>query len=867
MKIFLLLINLFFLGGACLARHGKGGSITYEYLGAGTFTGTSKYKIIVKHYIDCDGTQFIEPFSYVGIFDGGGSGIYKAITIPESGRVNIQKMSFDRCIHQPPVVCYVVVSYIAETDLPDNLAGYVLAEQECCRIQGIINIPNSSTYGITNTNTIPGVINGIVYRTNSSPVFAQKDTVVICKDSYFSLDFSAIDANYDVLKYAFSPGKSGGTTQTRQPNPPSPPPYPDLPYQSGFTALEPLGPGVKIDANTGIISGIAASTLGSYIIAVAVSEYRNGVLIGVSKKEVQVTVAECSLSAAILKPEYINCKDFSFHFENEFILTNVNSYLWDFGVTGIGSDTSTAVIGAYTYPDTGKYTLKLNVTSATGCEDSATANVLVYPVFKTGFKVTGSCIQSPFQFDDTSFAQYGKINKWLWDFGDAYSSSNESAVSNPSHIYSGKGSYTATLISTASTGCVDTASATVLVSDKPFLSLPFKDTLICSIDTLALHANGSGIFSWSPTTNLLNPATASPLVFPKTTTKYVVTLDEKGCVAKDSVIVNVLDSITVLLPADTTICQSDSILLQPVTQALQYQWSPDRGLNNAFIKTPKAAPQANTIYRLAARLGKCQASDSISIRVVPYPRVQASNDTTICFGTNAQLNAVITGTSFTWEPSGSLQNVTSLSPSATPLQTTAYVLSVYDVQGCPKPATDTIVVNVLPRINAFAGNDTSIIAGQPLQLNASGGTSYMWSPAIGLDNSSVGNPVANLDAYFQNFTYVVTVSKGACFATDSIHIKIFTTGPEIFVPSAFTPNGDGKNDVLKPILVGIKNLETFKVFTRWGQLVYSSNQAKQGWDGTINGAPQQTAAYVYVAVGLTYLDQKIMRKGTVLLIR
>ncbi len=866
LKSILLLISGFFLFNTAFGRHGKGGSVTYEYLGNGS-AGTSKYRITVKHYIDCAGTQFIEPASYLGIFNATTFARIKTLSIPESNRITIQKKNFDPCINQPPTVCYVVVTYITETELEDNNAGYVLAEQECCRIGGIINIQNSSNYGITNINIIPGVINGVVYRTNNSPVFAQKDTVVICHDSYFSLDFSATDKDNDLLKYDFSPGKSGGTAQIRQPNPPSSPPYSDLLYQGGYTAAQPLGNRVTIDVNTGIISGIAPSTLGSYIVSVNVSEYRNGILIGVSKKEVQVTVADCSLSAATLQPVYNKCDDSTFTFQNLSFSTNVSAYHWNFGVINKTNDTSTVPRPSYTYTDTGTYTLKLRVTSVAGCEDSTTASVLVYPGFKSDFITTGSCFQSPFLFMDASFAKYGTVNKWLWDFGDSYAASNSSILRDPLHQYNAIGSYNVALITGSSKGCIDTSSATVVVSDKPFLSLPFRDTLICSIDTLALHANGNGNFSWTPGGNILNSNTASPLIFPKIRTQYIVTLDEKGCIASDTVTVNVLDFITVNLPSDVTICKTDSVRLNPVSAGLQYRWSPAAGLSNLLVKNPKAAPLTDTRYLLTAGLCKCQANAFIHVKVVPYPQVAAGNDTTLCYGSFVQLNASIGGSSFSWSPVSNLQNFNTLSPIARPLQGTSYVLTVYDTIGCAKPSRDTVRVSVLPRINAFAGNDTLIVAGQPLQLTASGGTSYLWSPASFLNNSSVADPVASLSASTDSITYAVHVSNGACTATDSVKVIVFKTAADIFVPSAFTPNSDGMNDLLKPIAVGIKRLESFKVYNRWGQLVYSTNIPGQGWNGMINGVLQQSGAFVYVAVGTSYLDKKIVRKGTVLLVR
>jgi len=867
LKSILLLVSSFIIANTAFARHGKGGSITYEYLGSGSAAGTSKYRITVKHYIDCGGMQFIEPSAFVGIFNIAGNTLVSTFNIPESNRTTIQKSSFDPCINPPPTVCYVVVTYILDTVLPDNTAGYIMAEQECCRIGGIINIQNSSSYGITNTNTIPGVINGVVYRTNNSPVFAQKDTVVICHDSYFSLDFSATDKDGDKLTYNFAPGKTGGSAQVRQPNPPPLPPYYDLLYRSGFSALQPLGSRVTIDTNTGLISGIAPATLGSYIISVNVSEHRNGILIGMSKKEVQVTVADCSLSAATLYPLYNKCYDSTFQFRNLSFSNNIVNYYWDFGVPDNTTDTSTLPTPKYTYTDTGTYTLKLRVTSVAGCEDSAVASVLVYPGFKAAFKTSGSCFQSPFGYTDASYAKYGYVNNWLWDFGDSYSASNASIIANPSHLYVSLGNYPVSLIAKSSKGCADTTTTIVLVSDKPFLSLPFKDTLICSIDTLQLHATGNGIFSWTPTAGLINSNTASPSAYPKTTTKYIVTLDEKDCIARDTVTIKVLDAITASLPANITICKNDSVALIAVSEGLQYRWTPAAGLSNSLLKNPIAAPQIDTRYFVVANLGKCSATAAVNIKVVPYPGVIVSSDTTICYGSFAQLNATINGASFSWSPVTSIQKTNTLSPVAAPLLSTSYVLTVYDTIGCPKPAKDTVRVTVLPRINASAGNDTSIVSGQAVQLNATGGAAYLWSPASFLNSTTIYNPVSSPGNLTDGITYAVRVSNGACFANDSINIKIFKTGAGIFVPSAFTPNGDGINDLLRPIAVGVKKLESFKVYNRWGQLVYSTNVYGEGWDGMIKGVLQQSGAFVYIVVGISYLDKKIVHKGTAVLVR
>jgi gliding motility-associated-like protein len=176
---------------------------------------------------------------------------------------------------------------------------------------------------------------------------------------------------------------------------------------------------------------------------------------------------------------------------------------------------------------------------------------------------------------------------------------------------------------------------------------------------------------------------------------------------------------------------------------------------------------------------------------------------------------------------------------------------------------------VLPKVNAFAGNDTVIIANLPLQLKATGGVSYQWSPATGLDNPNIQGPIAMLDGNPEYVTYTVTVADQAgCFDTASITIQVYKTGPEIFVPSGFTPNGDGRNDVFRPIYVGMKAVDYFQVYNRWGALIYSNNKMDgKGWDGTINGIKQNTGTFIWMVRATDIIDKIHFKKGTVTLVR
>ncbi|MBK6634037.1 MAG: gliding motility-associated C-terminal domain-containing protein [Chitinophagaceae bacterium] len=155
--------------------------------------------------------------------------------------------------------------------------------------------------------------------------------------------------------------------------------------------------------------------------------------------------------------------------------------------------------------------------------------------------------------------------------------------------------------------------------------------------------------------------------------------------------------------------------------------------------------------------------------------------------------------------------------------------------------------------------------GEPLYLQASGGATYTWSPATWLNNPAIGNPVA-LPQDDISYTVTATTAQG-CVDTDIINIKLYKMDPDLYVPSAFTPNGDGNNDILKPILLGMRELHFFKVFNRNGQLVFSTTTKNDGWDGRFNGKSQDAGTFVWMAEGINFRGELRQKKGTSILIR
>jgi len=853
----------------------------YQCLGPSSAQpGKLTYRLSLKLYRDCNAStpgQNPDNINFT-IFRTGDNVQVANVNANKVNEYSLSKGTFSNCVNPRPSICYIIFEYATTVDLDPIADGYTVSFQRCCRIDGIVNMQApSQSEGITYTMTIPGNKLNSGYPVNSNPIFAEKDTALTCYNSNIELDYSAKDPDGDSLVYAFTPALGGSSTASPSPGVAAAPPYFPVNYMGGYSYQNPFGTNMVIDSKTGIITGQTPSITGEYVLAVSVKEYRNGQFLAETRKELHVVVAGCSLSAAVLPPKIISCDDFSVTFENLSASPAIRSYYWDFGVPGIASDTSRLANPTYVYPDTGTYRAKLIVNQFEECADSAFTTVIVYPGFKPAFTIFGSCIINPFQFTDITTSRYGIVNKWAWDFGEASSSADISSAKNPSYTYPSLGAKSVSLTVEDSKGCVETVVKPLNVLDRPPLNLAFKDTLICSIDTLQLIAGSAGTYVWTPDFRIINRFSARPLVYPVDTTTYYVTVTDGGCTNSDSVTVNTLDFITVDAGPGATICLTDSVQLKPVSQALQYQWTPASTINNPSAKFPFVRPvNALTTYYVTANLGKCQDRDSVIIKTVPYPQANAGNDTSICYNTIATLNGTINAATFSWSPRNLLNNASGLHPTARLSSNSFFVLTVFDTLGCPKPFSDTVLVNVLPRLNVFAGNDTSVVTDQPLvfQLpDIPAATIYRWSPATGLSDANVHNPTLIITKEMllpgqESILYTLTVSTPiGCTESDNVLVKFFKTGPSIFVPSGFTPNGDGNNDVIRPILVGMKSLDRFNIYNRFGQLVFSTTSMGQGWNGKINGEEQATGAFVYNAQATDYTGRVIKQAGTFMLIR
>jgi gliding motility-associated-like protein len=185
------------------------------------------------------------------------------------------------------------------------------------------------------------------------------------------------------------------------------------------------------------------------------------------------------------------------------------------------------------------------------------------------------------------------------------------------------------------------------------------------------------------------------------------------------------------------------------------------------------------------------------------------------------------------------------------------------------PALSTVATRQL-QVQAPPANQryTSLnaVENRDLQLQARTitGAAYLWTPSVGLSSTTIRNPVYN---YNQEQEYRIRIQTiEGCLVNDTLLVRIFKQA-DILVPEAFSPNGDGHNDLLFARLVGISTLKYFRVYDRWGQVVFQTNLPNVGWDGTYKGLKQPVETYGWIAEGITQDGSTIKRSGSFLLLR
>ncbi len=533
----------------------------------------------------------------------------------------------------------------------------------------------------------------------------------------------------------------------------------------------------------------------------------------------------------------------------------------------IGSLTCTDCLNPMATPGaTTTYTAVL--TNMAGCTASASVTVEVLPFPQPNINLTEDtiiCLGTTIQL----FANGGVIpGGYEWDT----SRPGLSCYDCPNPFAEPETTQTYVVTVTGEGGC--SAIDSVEVEVFPF-SLEFagSDRTVCLGDTVRLsHGSGSNP-TWAPSTGLNCVFCENPVASPLDTTVYTVTVidDLYGCPVTDTVVVNVIPLDAVDAGVGGVVCSGDTISLgASAPPGSTIFWSPPGPLDNPNSYTPIATVADSTEFVFTAVNDACILSDTILVEALDSAMIMV-DDTELCVGDTSQLFATGVADSYTWSPALGLSDPNIPDPFVSVNETTTFTVTG-TLGNCPTDTKEvTVTVNGIPEADILPVH--SFFEGQEVQLNvnypSSADYAFQWDPVVGLNCEDCPNPIALVDT---STVYNILVTDKATGCTlplvTELRERFGCDETLVMVPNAFSPNGDGQNDILYVRSTAISQIAIFRVYNRWGEMVFQGESLDDGWDGTYNGKPVNPGVYVYyVEAPCPFDGNPLVTKGNVTVIR
>ncbi|MCY7291499.1 MAG: gliding motility-associated C-terminal domain-containing protein, partial [Ferruginibacter sp.] len=428
------------------------------------------------------------------------------------------------------------------------------------------------------------------------------------------------------------------------------------------------------------------------------------------------------------------------------------------------------------------------------------------------------------------------------------------------------------LVVTSSNGCKDSISRLLTVFPKPIpaFAQPANQCLAGNSFTFNNTSTGAATYYWTfgdGNTSTNSSPTHTYSNAGNFTVKLIVA-NLNGCKDSTTRSFNVNQSPNISIQNNYSICLGDSIQLSTLG-AQTYQWYPSQGLSCSVCPNPVAIPTANTTYTLTGLSNLGCISNAVVNIIVRLPiKILVSPNKAICGKSSTNLFAV-GATSYVWSPAVGLSSTTIANPVASPDTTTTYMVIGYDANNCFKD-TGYVKITVHPIPAIELGPDVTLSTGTiyPILPQTISGpiVSWAWTPAINLSCTNCPNPFATVKF---DITYRAVVKNiYGCTAIDTLRIHTLCKGSQVFVPNAFTPDGDGRNDMLVVRSAGINAIRSFKIYSRWGELLFEKynfppNNPTYGWDGKIKGQAGSAEVYVYILEVTCDNNEKLAFKGNI----
>ena len=635
-----------------------------------------------------------------------------------------------------------------------------------------------------------------------------------------------------------------------------------------------FGDGVSVTVSTNTTTHNYL-TLGPKLITV--TPYFNGCA-GVS------TNLPISIVGVIAKYTYANTctnkKTFSFINTS---LGNITSYLWSFGDA---TPTASTPNVTHTYPAAGAFTTSLLISdNATGC--AATISNIIYTANPT---ITNPDVFLCRNAASTFTIQNNYTNPSLSINWNVFGLSPYTNAVNPTAFFAsnfGNFNNNFAVINNGTSYCLDTIKLIQNISVRgPNLSFTAPTVPVCApasiiflnTSTPYLVTDTVKLWYWNYGLQIVNDTIFQPptVVYPGVT-NYTVKLfakDKNGCIdSLTKIITTKASPFLRVFPRLDTLClgQSSTIIAYHSDTLL---WSPAAVVSCITCDTIMATPTTSQyIFAAAKNSIGCTSRDSAFVIVqTPFVAAATVSPVYICVNDSVKINVTPLGKKIIWLPATNISNSTIYNPIVSPLTTTTYTATLIDSANCFTSNTNVVViVKSLPTVNA--GPDLFLPYNIPFTLNPtySANTAlYNWTPATNLSCTTCPSPeITPLEE--QQYIIKVT-SDSACVGKDTINIAVECKYANIFMPSAFTPNGDNTNDYYYPLTRGIKTISRFIIYNRYGQKVFEAknfmpNIKSLGWNGKINGEVQIAATYVYILTASCFSGETIEKKDSFILIK
>ena len=810
------------------ATHIVGGEMGYKYL------GNNQYRIRLDLYIDCQNGNpsaiQSDATAYIGVFNGQTRNMIGGYPkqVNRQGPKRVVKTNYN-CIVQAPNACVDQYWYEVIFTLPPITGGYYISFQRCCRNGSINNLVDPGGTGANYWTLIPDARTLSNKKENNSAVFKELPPNFLCTNTPLKFDHSAIDDDGDSLVYELFRPYTGGTTNAPRPDQGANgdlqmPPFSQITWGAGYIDTNPINgnPPLQIDSKTGYLT-LTPTKTGQFVVGILVKEYRNGQLIGTTRRDYQFNVQSCVIDvvASYFVPTFI-C-GYQYKFQNK--STSAQRYHWDFGIDSLKTDTSNLPSPTFTFPHAGKFKVKLYAYK-NKCLDSFLAYVTVIEPLKP--KLPADTIICP--GGSVKLKSNIKAEAYKWSTGQT----TDSIITKlEGWVY----------LDVYSKICYWRDSMKITI-DRAIVNA-LGDTTICSNDPInrdIYGAPGMAKYTWS------NGATTRITTVKKTGKYYLIGETVNKCKSIDSVTVSQYSPVKVVV-GDTTVCPSVVVTFDSKINTggnTSVVWSDGASGRTANISSPG-------LYWVKVTVGLCSTRDTFKLTNFPY-EFKMGNDLRYCEKIDTTLTITLPNvTQVVWnrEITGPVFRLTAPGK---------VVVELHNSYGCPEK--DSIDVKLFPNPIVDLGPDTSLCLSETPTLDAGPGMiSYLWN---------TGATSQKIIGYDSGLYWVKVKDPEGCVNRDSVNLnKRKDAFPSIiFMPNAFTPNGDGRNDMYPMNQYMVKgSLYNVKLFNRWGEKIAEFTNPDMNWDGNINGKPAPEGVYIFMAYWIGCDNEKRSLQGNFTLLR